>query len=434
MKSPTNDTDTAPRRKPAGKPRAARARPVRDAQELLAMERQARQDAEAATQAKDEFLSVVTHELRSPLNAIRGWSHVLRHSGELQPLQRRALDAIDRNTQAQVQLVDDLLDSQRILCGKLELVYASVPLRRLLEDALETVQLAAEAKRIRLETSHDRQAGMVRVDGERLRQALVKLLSNAVKFTPEDGIVTLCSSVRADGLAIEVSDTGAGLDASQLAALFERFSQADSSDKRRTNGLGLGLSLARQLAELHGGTIRAFSEGVGRGSRFTIELPASVLNTDLPTMPAGHTGSPLAGKRVVIVEDDDDGREVLGLILREAQVDLHSFDRAAKAYEYIAHLADSEQPDVLISDIAMPDEDGYEFIRRLRRLEGLEHRPHLVALALTSFSRREDRAKALQAGFDEHVPKPIDPERVLRTVAHALGVDDAPAVADVPQA
>jgi CheY-like chemotaxis protein len=435
MKSPTNDTDTAPRRKTAGKPRAARSSgPVRDAQTLLVLERQARQEAEAATQAKDEFLSVVTHELRSPLNAIRGWSHVLRHSGELMPLQRKALDAIDRNTQAQVQLVDDLLDSQRILCGKLELVYASLPAQRLLEEALETVQHAAGAKRIRLEIVHDRRLEMVRVDGERLRQALVKLLSNAVKFTPEDGIVKLCSAVRDDGLVIEVSDTGVGLDASQLAAVFERFRQADSSDKRRANGLGLGLSLARQLVELHGGTIRAFSEGVGLGSRFSIELPPSVLNTDPVPMPVRHGWSPLAGKRVVIVEDDDDGREVLGLILREARVDLHSFDRAAKAYDYIAHLADSEQPDVLISDIAMPDEDGYEFIRRLRRLEGREHRPHLVALALTSFSRREDRAKALQAGFDEHVPKPIDPDRVLRTVAQALGVDDAPAVAGAPQA
>jgi signal transduction histidine kinase/ActR/RegA family two-component response regulator len=435
MKSSTNDTDTASRRKAAGKQRAARSTgPARDAEALLALERQARQQAEAATQAKDEFLSVVTHELRSPLNAIRGWSHVLRHSGGLQPLQVKALDAIDRNTQAQVQLVDDLLDSQRILCGKLELVHGSVPLNRLLEEALETVQPAAEAKRIRLEVSHDSKVDLVRVDGDRLRHALVKLLSNAVKFTPEDGIVGLRSTVRTDALAIEVSDTGVGLDASQLSTVFERFRQADSSDKRRANGLGLGLSLARQLVELHGGGIEAFSEGVGQGSRFTITLPLNVLERGTGPEADLRAGSPLAGKRVVIVEDDDDGREVLGLILREAQVDLHSFDRAAKAYEYIAHVRGGEQPDVLISDIAMPDEDGYEFIRRLRRLEGREHRPHLVALALTSFSRQEDRAKALQAGFDEHVPKPIDPERVLRTVAQALGVDDAPAVAGVPQA
>lgn len=409
---------------------------MRDPEKLLALERQARQDAEAATLAKDEFICVVTHELRSPLNAIRGWSHVLRHSAELQPLQRKALDAIDRNTQAQVQLVDDLLDSQRILCGKLELVYANVPLQGLLEEALETVYPAAQAKRIRLETLHDPQAGMVRVDGERLRQALVKLLSNAVKFTPEDGIVRLQSAVRADGVVIEVSDTGAGLDSSQLAAVFERFRQIDSSDKRRANGLGLGLSLARQLVELHGGTISAFSEGVGKGSRLTIELPRSVLDVDRMHPPAGQAPSPLAGKRVVIVEDDDDGREVLGLILREAQVDLRSFDRAAKAYDYIAHAAGGELPDVLISDIAMPDEDGYEFIRRLRRLEGREHRPHLVALALTSFARTEDRKKALNAGFDEHVPKPIDPARVLMVMAQALGVDDADASSELaaPQA
>jgi CheY-like chemotaxis protein len=427
MKQPTNDPESTVRKKPAkgrGAPKAQGQREV-DVNELLALERQAREQAEAAASAKDEFLAVVTHELRSPLNAIRGWAHVLRHSGTLQPLQIKALDAIDRNTQAQVQLVDDLLDSQRILCGKLELVPARVPLQTIVDEAMESVLPAAQNKRIRLENAGEVSA-VVRVDPDRLRQALVKLLSNAVKFTPEDGIVCVRTTQSNGQIHIAVRDTGVGLDASQLPGVFDRFKQADSSNSRRANGLGLGLSLARQLVELHDGTIEVESQGAGQGSTFTIALPESVMQEQAIEPAPEQEASPLAGKRVVIVEDDDDGREVLGLILRGAQVELHSFDRASKAYEYIAHAARGEQPDVLISDIAMPDEDGYEFIQRVRKLEGRQHRPHVVALALTSFARLEDRVRALKAGFDEHVAKPIDPERVLKTLVDVLGRDEAP--------
>ena len=388
--------------------------------ELLRRERQARSDAEAAALAKDEFLAVVTHELRSPLNAIRGWAHVLRHSGELQAAQIRALDAIDRNTHAQANLVDDLLDSQRILCGKLELERARVQLAAVVEEAAEAVRPAAQAKRIRLELSHDPMLGLVHVDPDRLRQALLKLLSNAVKFTPDDGIVSVCGRRHADGFAIDVQDTGVGLELSRLPLMFDRFQQGDSSRTRRASGLGLGLSLAQQLIELHGGSIRVDSAGLGRGTIFTVELPRDAL-CDAPQAQADRAApASLAGKRVVIVEDDDDGREVLGLILRGAQIELHSFSRTAAAYDYLAHAPPNEQPDALISDIAMPDEDGYQFIRRVREMEGGQHRPRTVALALTSFARVEDRLRALKAGFDAHVAKPIDPERVLRTLAEIL--------------
>jgi PAS domain S-box-containing protein len=388
--------------------------------ELLAREREARAEAEAAGQAKDEFVAVVTHELRSPLNAIRGWAHVLRHSGMLNATQMKALAAIDRNTQAQAHLVDDLLDSQRILCGKLELDLQRVPLPNVLAEALESVQPSAEAKRIRVEVSHDPALGVVRADPDRLRQALVKLLSNAVKFTPEDGIVSLRSERRPHGLAIRVSDTGIGLEPAQIPFVFDRFQRADSSNTRRTGGLGLGLTLAEQLVQLHGGRISVESPGPGRGTTFTVELPARLLETQAAVPAAGDAQAPLAGKRIVIVEDDADGREVLGLILRGAQAELHAFDRAATAFDYLAHAAPDEQPDALISDIAMPDEDGYAFIRRVRAMEGDEHRPHIVALALTAFSRMEDRMRALRAGFDAHVPKPIDPDRVLDTLVDAL--------------
>jgi PAS domain S-box-containing protein len=388
--------------------------------ELLQREREARSDAEAVALAKDEFLAVVTHELRSPLNAIRGWAHVLRHSGELHAGQLRALDAIDRNTQAQANLVDDLLDSQRILCGKLPLERGRVMLAAVIEEAADGVRPAAQGKRIRLDLSHDPAIGLVHVDPDRLRQAMLKLLSNAVKFTPDDGIVSVCSRRHAGGLAIDVHDTGVGLELSQLPLMFDRFQQGDSSSTRRASGLGLGLSLAQQLIELHGGGIRVDSPGPGRGSTFTIELPADALCEQPQQSATQASSASLAGKRVVIVEDDDDGREVLGLILRGAQIELRSFSRAAAAYDYLAHAPEHEQPDALISDIAMPEEDGYQFIRRVREMEGGQCRRRTVALALTSFARVEDGLRALKAGFDAHLAKPIDPQRVLNTLAEIL--------------
>jgi PAS domain S-box-containing protein len=396
--------------------------------DLLSRERQARAEAEAAAQAKDEFLAVVTHELRSPLNAIRGWAHVLRHAAALQGVQARALDAIDRNTQAQTQLVDDLLDSQRILCGKLQLELQHIPLARVIDEAVEAVLPMAEHKRIRVEVRHDRRVGFMRADFDRLRQSVLKLLSNAVKFTPEDGIVNVTSERRDECLAIEVRDTGVGLEPAQLPLVFERFQQGDSSSTRHSGGLGLGLSLAQQLVELHGGSITVSSAGPGQGTTFTIQLPQQLL-LDEPFLPdaAADTRSPLAGKRIVIVEDDADGREALSLILRSAQAELYSFDSAAAAYHYLSETAPQEQPDALISDIAMPGEDGYAFIRRVRTLEGGERRPHIVALALTAFSRVEDRMRALKAGFDAHVSKPIDPDRVVQTLADALAHPPGPA-------
>ncbi len=405
----------------------------RDAQ--LAHERGARAEAEGLATARDEFLAVVTHELRSPLNAIRGWAHVLRKSGALDPMQEKALDAIDRNTQAQARLVDDLLDSQRILCGNLELAMSRLPLATLLDEAVENLQPTARAKGIRLELTHDASLGSVTVDVNRLRQALTNLVSNALKFTPEDGVVQVRSSRRDDAVCIEVADTGAGLEPAQLPFVFDRFRQADGSNSRRQNGLGLGLSLAQQLVELHGGRIEVHSAGPGHGSTFTVVLPATVL--DAAALPEGGERSAdevtaeLAGKRILIVEDDDDGREILESILRDAHADPRSFARAAGAYDFLARAGPEELPDALISDIAMPDEDGYAFIRRVRALEGEERRHRLVALALTAFARLEDRKRALGAGFDEHMPKPIDSQAVLHTLVRTMESADE-AAPDTP--
>lgn len=389
-------------------------------EQVLQREQLARKDAEALASSKDEFLAVVTHELRSPLNAMRGWAHVLRRAGSLNALQEKALDAIDRNTQAQARLVDDLLDSQRMLCGTLELQWGLAKLPTLVDDAVAAMHDRAAAKRITLEVSHDERIDTVSADVNRLQQAVSNLLSNAIKFSPEDGVVKVRTLRRQNALVIEVKDSGIGLAPAQMPFLFNRFQQADSSSTRRQNGLGLGLSLAQQVIELHGGSIQASSEGVGLGATFTIELPDK-------TMPAGDAKaqtalplSALAGKRVVVVEDDPDGREILELLLRDAQVELRSFDRAAGAYEHLAQATPEERPDALISDIAMPDEDGYAFIHRVREMEAQQHRPRLVALALTAFSRKEDRQRALAAGFDEHVGKPIDSQLVLQALEQAL--------------
>jgi len=394
---------------------------------LLTHELGARAEAESLATTRDEFLAVVTHELRSPLNAIRGWAHVLRKTGVLDALQEKALDAIDRNTQAQARLVDDLLDSQRILCGNLALSMSRLPLATLVDETVQNLQPTAQVKGIRLEADHDAAIGSVTVDVARLLQALGNLVSNALKFTPEAGIVRVRTSRRAGAVCIEVADTGAGLEPAQLAVVFDRFRQGDSSNSRRHNGLGLGLSLAHQLVVLHGGDIEVHSDGPGHGATFTVVLPDSVLTGPVAASPqavVGDAGAELAGKRILIVEDDDDGREILESILREAHADPLSFARTAGAYDFLAHAGPDELPDALISDIAMPDEDGYDFIRRVRALEGEEHRHRLVALALTAFARLEDRRRALVAGFDEHMPKPIDSQEVLHTLARTLGSAD----------
>lgn len=399
-----------------------RAREI-EREELLERERAARLQAEAFAASKDEFLAVVSHELRSPLNAIRGWAHVLRQAGGLEPMQLKALDAIDRNTRSQARMVDDLLDAQRILCGKLQLELHRVGLASLIDQAVESLRPAAQAKGIAIEIRHDPAVGMVRADAERLRQAIANLLSNAVKFTPEGGTVRVGSGRRGAQVEVAVSDTGIGVEPALLPFVFDRFRQADGSRTRRQGGLGLGLSLARQLVELHGGSIAAHSEGIGCGAMFTIALPDRLAQEGRAAggLPLSvDPESPLAHKRIVVIEDDADGREILELILRGAQAELVSFDSAAHAWDYLAKAAPERRPDALISDIAMPGEDGYSFMERLRAFEQQTGRPPVVAVALTAFARAEDRRRALQAGFDAHVGKPIDSDNLLQTLSQVL--------------
>lgn len=390
-------------------------------EEMLARERALRAEAEALASAKDEFLAVVSHELRSPLNAIRGWAHVLRQTGQYAPAQLRALDAIDRNTQAQARMVDDLLDMQRILRGKLQLEPRRAALAPLIEQASETFRPTAEAKRIEMTLRHDPHIDMVLIDVERLRQALVNLISNAVKFTPEDGRIEISTRLGPHSLEIEVRDSGIGIDGNVLPQLFERFKQADGSSTRRAGGLGLGLSLARQLVDLHGGRLRAHSDGLGHGTSFVIELPRRLAEGgDRPGAGVDGRTEGLNGKRIVVVEDDPDGREILGFILRDQQAQLALFDRAPKAFDHLAALSADEWPHALISDIAMPGEDGYSFIRRLRAHEARHSLPRLPALAVTAFASAPERKKALHAGFDAHFGKPIDSNALIDTLLQLL--------------
>lgn len=394
---------------------------------LLERERLARAEAEALARSKDQFLSVVSHELRSPLNAIRGWAYVLRQVGGLSPVQQRALDAIDRNTQAQARLVDDLLDSQRILLGTFALELHRSMLSEIVDEAVEEHRHAADQRHLEIRVDHDPSLQAVNVDVRRMRQAVGHLVSNAVKFTSDNGVVEISTRKVGGAVEIAVQDNGIGIEAEHLPKIFERFAQADGSNTRRQGGLGIGLSLTRQLVELHGGRVEASSSGKDQGSRFVIRLPD--LSAKASPAAGGDEAAehefPLEGCKIMVVEDDVDSREMLELILRETHADLVTFDSARRAYDYLAALPPEERPDAVVSDIAMPGEDGYSFMRRVRSLAEPGSERKMVALALTAFARDEDRARSMRAGFDVHIGKPIDSAMLVETLRTALSAKSA---------
>jgi len=388
---------------------------------LLQSERQARAAAEAANLAKDEFLAMVSHELRTPLNAMLGWGRLLR-GGTLDEARRvRALEAIERNAQAQAQLIEDLLDVSRIVSGKLKLDIAPVDLAEVVEAALDTVRPALEGKGIRLVCELD--AGLPRVmgDARRLQQVAWNLLSNAVKFTPKAGQVSVRLQAEGPHLVLTVADTGQGIRPSALPFIFETFRQADNSITRSFGGLGLGLSISRHLVELHGGSIEAHSAGEGCGATFRVILGREQLSS---TSARKSISAPLAspsietndaqlqGLRVLVVDDEPDARDLLATILSQAGATVIAAASAAEAIQLL-----STQPfDVLLSDIAMPIQDGYELMREVRRLPSEQVR-NIPAAALTAYARTEDRAQAMAAGYQLHVTKPVDPVDLTQVVA-----------------
>ncbi len=405
----------------------------RERVQLLASEREARLLAEQSNRAKDEFLSVVSHELRTPLNAVLGWARLLSNGmarGDLRPEATvRGLKTIERNALAQAQLIEDLLDVSRIATGKLSLVVESVALVEIVEGAIESVRPALEAKGLSIE--QDLQPGDAAISGDpnRLRQVVWNLLSNAIKFTPKGGRVTAILR-RLDGhVELSVRDTGQGIRPEFLPRMFGRFEQQDASSTRERGGLGLGLSICRDIVALHGGTIRAHSEGEGKGSTFTVEFPVSgptararaasprrALPVDMPR----ESPPEIAGLKVLVVDDEADAREFVAFVLERSGAKAMAVGSAREAMDAL----ERERWDVLLSDLGMPEEDGYSLIRRIRA------RPDtagglIPAAVLTAYVGAEDRRRALDAGYQMHVAKPVEPEEILTVVAALARIGNA---------
>ncbi|HEY2389156.1 MAG TPA: response regulator [Candidatus Binatia bacterium] len=387
----------------------------------LAREQAARSAAESANRTKDEFLATLSHELRSPLGAILTWVTLLRSGRVDEARSTRALEAIERNTRLQVRLIEDLLDVSRIISGKMRLEVTLVELGAIAEAALDSVRPAAAAKGIVLESFADPTVGPVAGDPGRLQQIVWNLLSNAVKFTPKNGKVGLQIEGIESQAHIRVSDSGRGIDTAFLPHIFDRFRQADSSSTRTEGGLGLGLAIVRHLVELHGGTVEAGSPGLGRGATFTVRLPLPAVRTAAPTGARSTTlrgrmsSAPLAtleGVRVLVLDDDHDAREAVTAVLERCGAQVRQVTTVRDA---LAALADAE-PDVVVSDIAMPTEDGYRFIAELRQ-RPLEDRGSLPALALTAYAGAEQESKILGAGFDEYLAKPTEAAELAAAVA-----------------
>lgn len=385
--------------------------------ELFAREQQARLAAETASRIKDEFLATLSHELRTPLNAILGWLQLLQQ-GELSPERTsQALTVIERNAKAQNQLIQDLLDVSRIIRGKMKLVMAPCTLPKIIDAAVATIRPGVEAKNIQLFTQIESSTARINGDVDRLQQVLWNLLSNAVRFTPTGGQITISLTYPDNNACIQITDNGEGIAEDQLPHLFERFRQVDNSSTRTHGGLGLGLAIVRNLVELHGGTVSATSPGLGKGATFTIQIPCL---SGEPVFKAAHsdadpTGqssySSLAGLQILVVEDEIDSRVMIQLLLEQQGAEVTAVDSVPAAFAAM----EQHPPDLLISDIAMPGEDGYSLIRRIRDSKQMG-KVDLPAIALTAYASEQDRQKALTTGFSAHLPKPIEPAQLVTTI------------------
>lgn len=382
--------------------------------------------AEEASHAKDEFLAVVSHELRTPLNSMLGWIHMLKHDSLPPERRARAMETIERNARAQNHLVEDLLDVSRIVSGKLRLDVQPVDLPLVIERAMETVRPAAVAKSITIKTILDSTASPVSGDHHRLQQVVWNLLSNAVKFSDKGSSVQLVLQRLDSTVEIVVSDRGHGIDPTFLPHVFERFRQADSSTTRKGGGLGLGLAIVRNLVELHGGSVRAESDGLGKGSRFVVRLPIAPLRTSSVTMPPAvhQTIHPtpsypreLEGLHVLVVDDEEDARDLVAELLGQCNVKVSLASNVRDALR----LVESVRPTIIVSDIGMPEEDGYVLIRELRALPS-SRGGNTPAIALTAYVRAEDRTRTLVAGFNTHLPKPVEPAELLAVLASLTAV------------
>ncbi len=404
------------------------ARAAEERERLLLSEQAARSEAETASRLKDEFLATVSHELRTPLTAVLGWIHILRGGKLDDEAGARALEIIERNARSQNQLIEDLLDVSRIITGKLRLDVRPVDPGAIIEAAIEAVHPAAEAKEIRLQKVLDTRVSSISGDSARLQQVIWNLLSNAIKFTPRGGSVQVRLERINSHIEISVSDSGEGIKQEFLPFVFDRFRQADGTSARRFGGLGLGLAIVRHLVELHGGTVQATSSGDGAGAMFTVRLPLLAIyqrETDServhPT--ASDTHPPieypdnLAGLKVLVVDDEADTLELIKVLLGQCGAAVTTASSAAEALKVL----ESERPDVIISDIGMPTEDGFEFIRKVRQLPP-EKGGKIPAVALTAYARAEDRLRVLRSGYQMHVSKPVELAELVTVVANVGGL------------
>lgn len=383
-------------------------------------------EAETANRLKDEFLAALSHELRTPLNSILGWTSLIREGVLTEERRDHAMEVIERNARIQADLIEELLDVSRIISGKLRLNVQQIAPILVVEAAIESLRPAAEAKRIRLQCVLDPQAGPISGDPDRLQQIVWNLISNAVKFTPKHGRIQILLERINSSIEISVNDTGQGIDPEFLPYLFERFRQQEATSTRRHGGLGLGLAIAKNLVELHGGTIRAHSDGAGLGASFIVRLPRTLAREDLAARPfASVTTTPsqgvathphLGGIRVLLVDDDADALEFVIMRLRQGGAEARTARSAREGLDLLA----SWRPDILVSDIGMPGEDGYDLIRSVRALPP-EAGGKTVAIALTAFARMEDRVRVLAAGFQSHVPKPVDCGELFTVMGSLLG-------------
>ena len=387
---------------------------------LLKLERTAREAAEESNRLKDEFLATVSHELRTPLTAILGWSRLLEGGTLDDSVAKQAIETIGRNAKAQAQIVDDILDVSRIITGNLYIDLHPLEVVPVVENAINVVRQTADAKGIKIETYFNAQRAVISGDGNRLQQVVWNLLSNAVKFTESGGRVCVKVTQAGGAVEISVSDTGQGINKEFMPYIFDRFRQADSTTTRQHGGLGLGLAIARHLVEIHGGSIRAESPGVGRGATVTIRLPlmeaaVSATNLNQKTVRAPQL---LSGLNVLLVDDDSDTLKLMETALKRRQANVTAVSSAGEAIQAIS----KRRPDVLVSDIAMPDEDGYGLIEKVRLLENGEAQA-IPAVAITAYAKDEDRERALSAGFQIYLAKPVELTELISVVARAAKRD-----------
>jgi len=392
---------------------------------FLESERAARSTAERLSHMKDEFLATLSHELRTPINAIQGWATLLRERKNSPADHARGLETIERNARIQAQIVNDLLDMSRIISGKVQLEVQPLYLHEVINNSIDAVSQSAVAKNIRIQPMLDTGIGLVRGDPNRLQQVLWNLLSNAIKFTPKDGRVQVVLERVNSHVEICIEDTGIGIRPDFLPYVFDRFRQADSGTTRRHGGLGLGLSIVKNLVELHGGTVRVKSPGENQGSTFIVSLPISYVRgsaRETTARPGGFGDGveaielpELRNIRVLIIDDEADGRTLVARILEDRGASPVCISSAEEALEALGR----EHFDVLLSDIGMPNMDGYQLIREVRRLDKSRTKP-IPAIAITAYARPEDRQRSLLAGFHMHLSKPIEPRELIASIAGLL--------------